>query len=634
LNHRRFISSVISLLLITFAAHAQTYIFGRADFAVGSVPTSIASGDFNGDGITDLAVTNSNDNTVSILLGNPDGTFAPQVTYATGPEPVAVVTGDFNGDGNLDLAVSNGNCQAPAQPLAAPVCGPGTVSILLGNGDGTFQPHLDYSVGSIPTSVVAADFNGDGKLDLGVANANDSTVSVLLGNGDGTFQAQVVYTVATSSPYLQSVVMGDFNGDGKLDLAVSCFGGVSVLLGKGDGTFQSHRDSVVSLVNGYSLAAGDFNQDGKLDLAVTSVDGLVILLGIGDGTFFLNDTYAGGSFVTAADVNGDGKLDLVVSQGGDEFQSPYAAALMLGNGDGSFQTPVVLGTGSLALGSLVTDINGDGKLDLVFADSGCGIQSQASCSNPPSGIQPPPGAISVLLGLGNGNFVGTANYGVTSSSLTSADFNGDGKLDLATVDQSASASVLLGNGNGTFQAATTYATATDSVSITTGDFGNNGIQDLVTANPNCTNTSCPPGTVSVLLGNGNGTFQPNVDYGVGLSPELFRFYWTREMEPSSPRLRMQPQHLRLSLQSAILTETASSTWPSKGALYPSCSEMATVRSSPTLISLILGPQLLSEISTEMANWIWLWVAKARFSFFLAMAMELFRRPSLIRPPPR
>lgn len=519
MNRWRFVSRVIFLLLITFAAQAQTYIFGRADFGVGSVPTSIATGDFNGDGITDLAVTNSNDNTVSILLGKPDGTLAPQVTYATGPEPVAVVTGDFNGDGSLDLAVSSGNCQAPVKPLAAPVCGPGTLSILLGNGDGTFQSHIDYSAGKLPTSVVAADFNGDGKLDLAVANANDSTVSVLLGNGNGTFQAQAVYPMATSSPYWQSVVVGDFNRDGKLDLAVSCYGGVSALLGKGDGTFQSHRDSVVSLVNGYSLAAGDFNQDGKLDLAVTGVGGgLVILLGMGDGTFFLNNTYAGGSFVTATDVNGDGKLDLVVSQDGDQFQSPYAAALMLGNGDGSFQAPVVLGTGSLALGSLVADINGDGNLDLVFADSGCGIQRQASCSNPPSGIQPPPGTISVLLGLGNGNFVGTANYGIPSSSITSADFNGDGKLDLATINDSASAAILLGNGDGTFLPAVAYATGAVSVSIAAADLRNNGIQDLVAANPNCTNTSCPPGSVSVLLGNGNGTFLPPANYVVGLSP--------------------------------------------------------------------------------------------------------------------
>jgi hypothetical protein len=225
MNHRRLGTAVIFLMLLTQAAQAQTYIFGRADFAVGSVPTSIASGDFNGDGITDLAVTNTNDNTLSILLGKADATFATQVTYATGPGPVSIVSRDFNGDGNLDLAVTNENCTLAKIGIS---CGPGTVSILLGNGDGTFQPHLDLSVGTRPSSIIAADFNGDGKLDFAAACTHDSAVSVLLGNGDGTFRSQVVYPTAASSDYLwQSIVVGDFNGDGKIDLATSCASVVS-----------------------------------------------------------------------------------------------------------------------------------------------------------------------------------------------------------------------------------------------------------------------------------------------------------------------------------------------------------------------------------------------------------------------
>jgi hypothetical protein len=230
--HRRFVPTAISILLLTLAAHAQTYIFGRADFPVGTGAISIAIGDFNGDGISDVAVVNESDNTVSILLGKPDSTFAPQVTYATGLGPLAIVTGDFNGDGNLDLAVTNGDC-VPTK-YSGLDCSVKTVSILLGNGDGTFGPHIDYATGTQPSSLATGDFNGDGKLDLAIANTQDNTVSVLLGNGDGTFQNQVVY-LTVSGP--QSVIVADFNGDHRLDLAVggttssSLFGsGVSVLL--------------------------------------------------------------------------------------------------------------------------------------------------------------------------------------------------------------------------------------------------------------------------------------------------------------------------------------------------------------------------------------------------------------------
>ncbi len=301
----RIIALIIALLFSVTAAPAQTYVFGRANFPVGKEPNSLVLGDFNGDGINDLAVVNSAD-TVSILLGKSDDTFIPQVTYATGTAPVAIATGDFNADGNLDLAVTNGGCVLLEGHAD---CGDGhTISVLLGNGDGTFQDHVDYTTGIYPTSLVVADLNADGVLDLAIAKASDGTVSILLGIGDGTFQAQVFYPGILNA---QSLIVADFNGDNKPDLAVAASGdstGIAILLGNGDGTFQKPLD----FQGQAPLAAADFNLDGKMDLFAEGG----VYLGNGDGTFVLHATYPGAPAVAAADLNGDGKPDLVVGGAG------------------------------------------------------------------------------------------------------------------------------------------------------------------------------------------------------------------------------------------------------------------------------------------------------------------------------
>ncbi len=271
------------------------------------VASSVAVADVNGDGKPDLLV--ANENNVAVLLGNGDGTFQTASTYSPGGDSVAAA--DVNGDGKPDIAVVNGN----------------NVAVLLGNGDGTFQPAVSYSSGGeYADSVAIADVNGDGKPDIVVAecdisgNCGNGTVSVLLGNGDGTFQPAVSYS--SGGENAESVAIADVNGDGKPDIVVAnpcatsdcTSGSVGVLLGNGDGTFQAASITVTpELISPYvgALVLADFNGDGKLDVASGAGD--FLLLGNGDGTFQPYLTLgATGSGIAVGDFNGDGKPDLAV----------------------------------------------------------------------------------------------------------------------------------------------------------------------------------------------------------------------------------------------------------------------------------------------------------------------------------
>jgi hypothetical protein len=329
-----------------------------SDYGTGSVPYSVVTADFNKDEKLDLAAANINSDTVSVLLGNGDGTFQAHVDYATGSGADAVAVGDLNGDGRLDLIVANNYS--------------GTVSILLGNGDGTFQPQVTYATGSEPDSVAVGDFNRDGRLDLAVANYHNSgTVSILLGNGDGTFQPQVTYATRSQPT---SVAVGDFNGDGKLDVVTANYysGTVSILLGNGDGTFQAHVDYATGSA-AEAVAIGDFNGDGKLDVVTANYNNsgtVSILLGNGDGTFQAHVDYATGSgadAVAIGDLNGDGKLDLAVTT---MANSSNYVSVLFGNGDGTFQAHVDYAAGTQPESVAVGDFNGDGSLDLAVADYG------------------------------------------------------------------------------------------------------------------------------------------------------------------------------------------------------------------------------------------------------------------------
>jgi hypothetical protein len=296
---------------------------GGTGYAVGTDPLAVSTADLNGDGKLDLVLANASDNTLSVLLGNGDGTFQTQMTYAVGANPNALAIADFNGDGRLDLAVTNTNSN--------------TVSVLLGNGDGTFRQQVQYATGMGPYGIAAADVNGDDKLDLLVTNSSDNTISVLLGKGDGTFRAAVNYA-AGEDPL--SVTVGDFNRDGKLDLGVANFvynnydrNFVTVLLGNGDGTFSTPT-SYTSDCGGFVTAA-DFNGDGTLDLAEAGSGGLCLFRGNGDGTFQGYKLYfvpTTATWIGAADFNADGKLDVALSpapMGCSVRQPPYFSVMAM-----------------------------------------------------------------------------------------------------------------------------------------------------------------------------------------------------------------------------------------------------------------------------------------------------------------
>jgi Bacterial Ig-like domain (group 3)/FG-GAP-like repeat len=336
----------------------------------GSFPSSVAVADVNGDGKPDLLVANTGpggtvSGTVSVLLGNGDGTFQAAVSYGSGGSfTYSLAVGDVNGDGKPDLVVANAHSN--------------TVGVLLGHGDGTFAPAVTFdSSGVFPDSVAIADVNGDGVPDIVVVDQSSDIAAVLLGNGDGTFRTGASY-YAGRGPI--SVAVADINGDGKPDIVVadcgadifcptSAPGAVSILLGNGDGTFQAAVSYSSGGISALSVAVADVNGDGKLDLLVAnSGSGTVgVLLGNGDGTFQAALAFdSGGSIYSqavVADVNGDGKLDLLVAN------FPGTVVVLLGNGDGTFQAALAFSSGGSGPTSVaVKDVNGDGKPDVIVAN--------------------------------------------------------------------------------------------------------------------------------------------------------------------------------------------------------------------------------------------------------------------------
>ena len=503
---------------------------------------TVAVGDFNGDGKPDLVVPYyANPGQVAVLLGNGDGTFkSPTISGNAGALPDAIAVGDFNGDGKLDIVVADFGRGYD-----------GSVTLMLGNGDGTFQPGVSYSAGLNPLAVVVGDFNNDGKLDVAVLDSSNASgvanVIIYLGNGKGSL---TLAPSLTSSEFPSAIAAGDFNGDGNLDLIVANnrSDNVTVFLGNGNGTFQAGKNTYVGSIQ--SMAVADVNQDGKLDLIASGYGGtsVSVLLGNGDGTFQSPSIVATDvgiiEGVTIADVNGDGSPDLLIAGGdGSPLSATPSMTVLFGNGNGTFQTPVGYNVAWGLQQIVVADFNGDGNPDVAalnYASSsisvalgkgegtfvaaptyavgqGPALGLAADFNNdgiPDLAIPIDYGAsVALLLGKGDGTFPsngsGSTTGAVGPGSIAVGDFNHDGNLDVASTNINVgNLLVELGNGKGGFGAPAYYFADDGSQSMTTGDVNGDGILDLIAVNGGSND-------VSVLLGNGDGTFRSAVNYSTG-----------------------------------------------------------------------------------------------------------------------
>ncbi len=458
--------------------------------SVGTMPDSVAVGDFNGDGATDLAIANNGSNNVTVLLGNGSGGFAPAPgsPFAVGAAPTTVVVADFNGDGIQDLAVLNQT----------------NITLLLGNGSGGFTPAPASPISSLGATLMAAgDFNGDGFADLAVVDGSGNAF-VLLGDGAGGFSFNEQSASAGPSP--TAIAVGDFNGDGNADLAVTnggTSGTVTVLLGNGTGGFTFAPSSPFAVgISPAAIALGDFNGDGILDLAIAGSQTVTVLRGNGDGSFTSAfGTNVGGSSITVGDFNGDGILDLALAN-----QSGNNVIVLLGTGLATFtqapSSPFAVGTGPVSI--VAGDFNADSRTDLATANIG---------SN----------NVSVLLALGPPSSI-TATVGTPQSAMLNTAF----AIPLKATVRDSNNNVLSGvtvtftapssGASGTFPGGVTFTTVTTDASgvATAPTFTANSTLGAYTVNATAPgvntpaafslmNTSGAPAAVTAVSGGGQST---------------------------------------------------------------------------------------------------------------------------------
>lgn len=341
-----------------FAYYASQSKFQSQTYNVGTQPYRMAIGDFNGDQSLDLVVANQGSNNVSVLFGNGAGGFTSTMAFAVGSLPYSVAVADFNRDGALDLAVTNQ--------------GSNNVSILLGNGSGGFGSATDFSVGATPISIVVADFNGDQNLDFAVANFDNDNVSVRLGNGLGGFNSAGGFDVGRNP---RSIAAGDFNNDKVLDLVVANSNAnsnsVSLVLGDGTGRFGT-ANGFLTGKNPQSVIVGDFNGDQKVDVATANSgdSNVSVLLGNGLGVLSSPTNFpadANSFELITGDLNGDLMLDLAVANSSSLSSN---LSVLLGDGKGGFAAAVSFKAGNNPQSVVAGDFNGDRKIDLVYSNAG------------------------------------------------------------------------------------------------------------------------------------------------------------------------------------------------------------------------------------------------------------------------
>lgn len=440
-----------------------------------NVPVGSAVHDFNKDGKLDIAFALYN-GSVDILIGNGDGTFQPDVTYFVVQQHLeAVASADFNSDGNLDLAVDDGI----------------SVYLLFGNGDGTFLAPGTIAAGTAPSNVVTADLNNDGKADLVVGNG--STVSVLLGNGNGTFQPSLDKTAGGA---ILGLALTDLNNDHNVDV-VALAGGVTTLLGNGDGTLRTHQDFLfISASRG--IVVGDFNNDQKPDVAVIGLFVIDFLSGNGDGTLSEHQGYGGMTQTTAIAVgkfDANGTDDLAVTCYRDNQVS--SVSVLLGNRDGTMHARRDLATSTDTYYDYIertalADFNGDGKLDIL------GLKYYSHT---------PPGVFEIRLGNGDSTFQPPQEFstGLNPLFVQVADMDGNSTVDVITANYSSTVSVAKGNGDGTFAQNADYSAGANPGGVAVGDINGDGKPDVIV-------TSKTNKVFSLLLNNGDGTLQGAVDF--------------------------------------------------------------------------------------------------------------------------
>ncbi len=444
-------------------------------FPLGLDPEDLLAGDYNGDGLIDLAIRLGGQ--VSIYGGNGRGEFANVYNIQLPGRSYRLVQGDFNNDGKLDLATTSTGDD-------------GGVVIALGRGDWTFSTTiLPINFMRFAAGIAVADFNADGKTDI--AFSGEGNLIVLAGDGKGTFVRTGSYSVAATP---STVAAADFNGDGKPDLLV--FGeefGQKPTLFTNDGTGHFQAGVTLSINGGSGVqnnAVGDLNGDGKADLAVVSLTsqqerGVTILFGTGAGGFgepvqIPLGVYNYPKSLRIVDVNSDGKPDLIATE---DFSN--RVTILLGNGAGAFSVRASYSTGNFPIASAAADFDRDGKIDL------------AVISNP---------TLSVLTGVGNGEFLAPRGFDQADKLLRAtalADINGDGRLD-AVVAEGNQGGVLIayGDGMGGFGSPKTYPTDRDNSDITVADFNKDGRPDIVVAGGSLQS----PGHVTLLLANATGDF--------------------------------------------------------------------------------------------------------------------------------